>query len=76
MSTKNVLIPLELTAAASAADAGILKKKNGIWNNNFNNFKWTHEWYKENYSSSWRFNILLKGITKTIKNETKLEKEM
>ena len=27
MSTKNVLIPLELTAAASAADAGILKKK-------------------------------------------------
>ena len=38
MSTKNVLIPLELTAAASAADAGI-HKKNGIWNNNFNNFK-------------------------------------
>ena len=29
MSTKNVLIPLELTAAASAADAGILKKKMG-----------------------------------------------
>ena len=75
MSTKNVLIPLELTAAASAADAGI-HKKNGIWNNNFNNFKWKHEWYKENYSSSWRFNILLKGITKTIKNETKQEKEM
>ena len=35
---KNVLAPLETTAAASAIDAGI--KKN-IWflNNNFNNFK-------------------------------------
>ena len=36
---KSVLIPLGLTAAASAADAGIHKKKIRIWNNNFNNFK-------------------------------------
>ena len=36
---KNVLIPLGLTAAASAADAGILKKSRRIWNNNTNNVK-------------------------------------
>ena len=36
---KSVLTPLGLTAAASAADAGIHKKKIRIWNNNFNNFK-------------------------------------
>ena len=36
---KIVLISLGLTAAASAADAGIHKKDIGIWNNNFNNFK-------------------------------------
>ena len=36
---KNALIRLGLTAAASAADAGIHKKNIGIWNNNFNNFK-------------------------------------
>ena len=36
---KSVLIPLGLTAAASAADVGIRKKNTRIWNNNFNNFK-------------------------------------
>ena len=37
---KNVLVPLGITAAASAIDAGIQKKKNTwLWNNNFNNFK-------------------------------------
>ena len=36
---KSVLIALGLTAAASAADAGIHKKNIGIWKNNFNNFK-------------------------------------
>ena len=35
---KSVLIPLELTAAAYAADAGI-QKKPWFWNNNFSNFK-------------------------------------
>ena len=47
---KSVLIPLRLTAAASAADAGI-HKNIGIWssfvlrfvNNNFNNFKRINE---------------------------------
>ena len=38
---KNVLVPLEITAAASAIDAGIQKKKKNtwFWNINFNNFK-------------------------------------
>ena len=39
---RSVLIPLGLTAAASAADAGIQKKKEEntwFWNSNFNNFK-------------------------------------
>ena len=35
---KNVLAPLGITAAASAIDAGILKKNTWIWDNNFNNF--------------------------------------
>ena len=36
---KNVLEPLGITAAASAIDAGIQKKKTSLWNKNFNNFK-------------------------------------
>ena len=53
---KNVLAPLGITAAASAIDAGIKKKKN-TWspNSNFNNFKWRNEWHNENRSGSWRF---------------------
>ena len=37
---KSVLIPLGLTAAASAADVGIHKTNLRIWNNNTNNIKW------------------------------------
>ena len=36
---KSVLVPLGITAAASAIDAGIQKKNTWLWNNNFNNFK-------------------------------------
>ena len=36
---KNVLALLEITAAASAIDAAIQKKKTWFWNKNFNNFK-------------------------------------
>ena len=35
---KDILAPLGITAAASAIDAGILKKNTWIWDNNFNNF--------------------------------------
>ena len=36
---KSVLIPLGLTAAASAANAGIHKKNLRLWNNNTNNLE-------------------------------------
>ena len=43
---KSVLIPLGLTAAASAADAGIHKKNLRISNNNTNNIKlWNERHY-------------------------------
>ena len=42
---KSALIPLGLTAAASAADAGIHKNNIGIWKDKFNNFQWRNEWY-------------------------------
>ena len=40
-SAKNVLAPVGITAAASAIDAGIQKKKKKtwFWNSNFNNFQ-------------------------------------
>ena len=51
---KNVLVPLGITAAASAIDAGIQKKKKKtrLRNNNFNNFKQSNERNNENRSSS------------------------
>ena len=51
---KNVLVPLGITAAASAIDAGIQKKKKKtrLRNNNFNNFKQSNERHNENRSSS------------------------
>ena len=54
---KNVLAQLGITAAGSAIDAGIQinKKNTWFWKYDFSNFKWRNEWYKENYSSSWRF---------------------
>ena len=44
---KNILAPLEITAATSAIDAGIQKK---AWfrNNNFNNFKQKNKWHNNN----------------------------
>ena len=37
---KNILAPLGITAAASAIDTGVKKKKNTCFrNNNYNNFK-------------------------------------
>ena len=40
---KNVLAPLEITAAASAIDAGIKKDKTSLRDNNVNNFKRKNE---------------------------------
>ena len=72
--TKSVLIPLGLTAAASAADAGIHKKILGsgnttliFSNEEMNDIMKIVQALKDS-------NILLKGDTKTIKNETKEQK--
>ena len=68
---KNVLAPLGITAAASAIDAGIQKKRHGsgtktliISNEEMNDIMKIAQALKDS-------NILLKGVTKTIKNETK-----
>ena len=70
---KNVLAPLGITAAASEIDAGIKKKSSGtttliISNEEMNDIIKIVQALEGS-------NILLKGITKTIKNETKKQKE-
>ena len=72
---KNVLAPLGITAAASAIDARIKKKKihgSGtttliISNEEMNDIMKIVQALEDS-------NILLKGVTKTIKNETKEQK--
>ena len=73
---KSVLIALGLTAAASAADAGIHKKILGsgkttliISNEDMNNITKIIQALEDSC-------ILLKGVTKTIKNETKEQKRV
>ena len=70
----NVLVPLGITAAASAIDARIQKKIHGsgtttliIWNEEMNDIMKIVQALEDS-------NILLKGVTKTIKNETKEQK--
>ena len=71
---KNVLSPLGITAAASAVDAGIPKKIHGsgtttliISNEEMNDVMKVAQVLEDS-------NILLKGVAKTIKNETKEQK--
>ena len=71
---KNILAPLGITAAASAIDAGIQKKIHGsgtttliISNEEMNDIMKTVQALEDS-------NILLKGVTETIKNETKEHK--
>ena len=45
---KNVLVPIGLTTAAPAADAGKHRKNLRIWNNNTNNIKWWNGRHYEN----------------------------
>ena len=73
-SAKNVLDPLGITAAASAIDVGIEKKINGsgtttliISNKEMNDIMEIVRALEDS-------NILLKEVTKTIKNETKEQK--
>ena len=73
--TKNILAPLGITPAASTIDAGIPKKIHGsgrttlIISNEEMNEKMKIVQALEDS------NILLKGVPKTIKNETKEQKE-
>ena len=71
---KNVLAPLGITAAASGIDAGIQTKIHGsgtttliISNEKMNDVIKIVQALEDS-------NILLKGVTKTIKNETKEQK--
>ena len=71
---KNVLVPLGITTAASAIDAGIQKKIHGfgttaliISNEEMNDIMKIVQVLEDS-------NILLKGVTETIKNETKEQK--
>ena len=73
---KNVLTPQGITAANSAIDAGIQKKINSsgtttllISNEEMNDIMKIVKALKDS-------NILLKGVTKTIKNETKERKQV
>ena len=68
---KNVLAPLGITAAASAIDAGIQKKIHGsgkttliISNGEMNDIMKIVQGLEDS-------NLLLKGVTKPIENETK-----
>ena len=71
---KNILAPLGIIAASSAIDAGIQKKIHGsgtatliISNEEMNDIMKIVPGLKDS-------NILLKGVTKTIKNQTKEQK--
>ena len=71
---KNVLVPLQITAAVSPIDAGVHKKIHSsgtapliIWNKEKNDLMKIVQALEIS-------NILLKGVTETIKNETKEQK--
>ena len=72
--SKNILAPLGITAAASVIDAGIQKKIHGagtttliISNEKINAIMKILQALEDS-------NILLKGVTKSVKNETKEQK--
>ena len=71
---KSVLIPLGLTAAASAADAGIHKKILGSGNTTLIISNEERNDIIKIVQTLKNSNILLKGVTKTIENETKEQK--
>ena len=71
---KSVLIPLELTAAASAADVGIHKKILGSGNTTLIISNEEMNDIMKIVQALENSNILLKGVTETVKNETKEQK--
>ena len=71
---KIILIPLGLTAAVSAADAGIHKKILGSGTTTLINSNEEMNDIMKIVQALEDSNILLKGVTKTIKNKTKEQK--
>ena len=71
---ENVLTPLGITAAASAIDAGIQKKIHGSGTTNLIIFNKEINDIMKIVQALEDSNILLQGVTKTIKNETKEQK--
>ena len=71
---KNVLAPLGITAAASAIDAGIQKKIQGSGTTSLINSNVKINAIVKIVQVFENSNILLKGVIKTIKNETKKRK--
>ena len=70
--TKNVLAPLEITTAASAIDAGIQKKKKKHGSGT-TTLIISHEEMNDRMETVQALedsNLLIKGVTKTIKDET------
>ena len=71
---KSVLIPLGLTAAASAADAGIHKKILGSRNTTLIASKKDMEDLTKIVKSLEDSDLLLKGVTESVQNEVKEQK--
>ena len=76
---KSVLIPLGLTTAGSAADAGVHKKILGSGHNNNNttliiSIEYELEDIIRIVTSLEDSSLLLKGVTETVQNEIKEEK--
>ena len=71
---KHILVPLGITAAASAIDAGIQKKIHGSGTTNLIISNEEMSDIVKIVQALEDFNILLKGVTKTIKKETKEQK--
>ena len=71
---KNVQVPLEITAAASAIDAGIPKKICGSGNTTLIISNEEMNGIIKIIQALENSNILIKGVTKTIKNKTKEQK--
>ena len=72
---KNILAPLEITAAASATDAGIQRKIYGSWTTTLIISNEEMNDVMKIVQALGDSNILLKGVTKTIKNNKKDKKE-
>ena len=71
---KNVLAPLGITAAASVIDAGIQKKIHGLGTTTLTVSNEEMNDIMKIVQALENSNILLKGVTETIKNETKEQK--